>query len=618
MKSLAEIMAEGEASAPRSPIRSLADIMAEGEAPVAAEHEDPAAPAPSVAVPLTPERKAKVDADIARTSLPVPSKARTAWDATLDAFDYAGNQFGNKALGGIPGRVSEALMGPQRQVDPLPEPGKRRRPEDYIPSNAIADVGTSIGATGTDMAAVGGAFGKVGETISQAPAAIARRLGASEAASAVRPSLQAATGAAGSGALYSAADTAVRGGSPEEVLASMPAGAAGNLAMSALPAVAGAVEGKMAPRVVANDLRQVKQMAKKGTLDKSLIQFGNGDPEAGAREMQDFVAKENLGPVFREKGSAALTQFEKMKNRVWEDDLKPIYAQAKKADPKASVPFDEIANRLRTQVSKRGGNEQELVEAAISKIKNRTDMVREDGVVPLDVLLTNARDFQSAGHAGVVNYDAPPESKKIMRDVGRSLRGMANERVAAIYSRNPEAAQELFTGQKPAPMGITNRDQPSTPGTVRSDAYPNAWARRYQNAQEYAQDVPRLLAEGNRRYSDFAKLEPLVRQASTLKAGEKRFGLMGLLSHGMSGGLAGTAGYAIGGDAKSALLGMGLSQAAQTAAPYVTRGVAAGAGALAGPAVNPGIAGAEAQRLTLPQLKAYAESVLNKRRDKGR
>jgi len=46
MKSLAEIMAEGEASAPRSPIRSLADIMAEGEAPVAAEHEEPPAAAP--------------------------------------------------------------------------------------------------------------------------------------------------------------------------------------------------------------------------------------------------------------------------------------------------------------------------------------------------------------------------------------------------------------------------------------------------------------------------------------------------------------------------------------------------------------------------------------------
>jgi hypothetical protein len=326
-------------------------------------------------------------------------------------------------------------------------------------------------------------------------------------------------------------------------------------------------------------------MSKKGTLDKELIQFGNGDPELGAREMVDFVRRENLGPILRQKGSAAINQYEAAKDKVWETDLKPIYDHAKAAEPDASVPFDEIASKLRANIRKTGGNEHRLVEKAIDEIKARTELVSQTGDIPLATVLTNARDFQSAGHAGVVNYDAPPESKVVMRQVGRVLRGIANERVADIYSRHPEAAHALFTEEAPKRMGVTFRDQPSTPEMMRSEQYPNAWARRYENFQEYAADVPRLLAEGNKRFSDYAKLEPLVRQASTLKAGEKKWGLMNLLGHGMTGTAAGLGGYFLAG-VPGAVGATAAAEGARMAYPYALRGANGLAGAFAGPAVQ--------------------------------
>ena len=110
MKSLAEIMAEGEASAPRSPIRSLADIMAEGEAPVAAEHEEPPAAAPeqdnkgnvpamfnvkdaiaeTMAQPLT---KPPLQGETPRLAAPDdPSRHQIAIDASVAAAENAETQ----------------------------------------------------------------------------------------------------------------------------------------------------------------------------------------------------------------------------------------------------------------------------------------------------------------------------------------------------------------------------------------------------------------------------------------------------------------------------------------------------------------------------------------------
>jgi hypothetical protein len=547
-------------------------------------------------VPLTPERQAKVDAQIKATQLQAPSGARTLYDAFRESNQQVGQDLSDKTLLGIPGRVMRATGTYGDPVQPIPQPGQggAHRPEDYLPTEGTL---SGVPAAAIDTATIGGAFGRAGQAIGQAPASLARSLGARAGQTAVRPSIQAAADAVGTGALYSGAETAARGGSPSDVLQSMPEGGAAGLAFSALPSLANSADNFLTKRVVANDLRPIKQMSKKGTLDKELIQFGNGDPEEGARKMAEFVQRENLGPALRQKGSAAVSQFEAAKEKAYNDGLRPIYEHAYAAEPDASVKFDEIAERLRANIRKKGGNEHRLVEKAIDEIKARTELVGKSGDVPLETLLTNARDFQSAGHAGVVNYDDPPESKVVMRQVGHALRTMANERVAAIYTRHPEAAQELFTRQAQEPMGMTNRDQPSTPGMVRAEDYPNAWARRYENAQEYAQDVPRLLSEGNKRYSDYAKMEPLVRQASVQKAGEKKYGLMSLLGHGLGDTAAGVAGYALGG-VPGAIGATAALEAGRAAYPYALRGGQGLSAGLGGTPVGApsGLAGALALR----------------------
>jgi hypothetical protein len=232
----------------------------------------------------------------------------------------------------------------------------------------------------------------------------------------------------------------------------------------------------------------------------------------------------------------------------------------------------------------------------------------------LKSLLEIARNFQSKGHAGVVNYDAPTPAKMEAREIGRTLRTIANERVAQIYRRNPEAAFKLFTSETaPRKPGVTFLDQSSTPGMVRADQYPDDWARRYSNLQEFAADVPKKLAEGNRRYSDYAKLEPLVEQAAKLKAGEKRFGLMDLISHSITGSAAAGAGYVLGG-AEGAAVGVGSLEAARALYPHVVKGTSAVSGALAGPAASPFLSGAELSRMTLPQLSEYAASIPQRRK----
>lgn len=721
MKRFAEYLAEEEAPAtPKAEAaakpRRFADYLAEAEAePVKAAPEDTGVKS----LPMSAEKKADVDRQIQAGMLPIPGGARTVADSILESNTAVGQNLADKTLMGVPGRVMRAAGVYGDSVQPIPQPGKgdAHRPEDYLPGEAPM---SNLPAAALDMASLGGAFGKAGQAIGQAPASIARAIGAKEAQTLVRPSIQAAAEAGGAGALYSGADTALRGGTPGEVLASMPEGALANVAMSHLPAVAGKAEDILAKRVVANDLRPIKQMSKKGTLDKELIQFGGGDPEEGARQMADFVQRENLGPVLRQKGQAAVSQYEAAKDKVYEQDLKPIYEHAYAAEPHAAVSFDEIASRLRANIRKQGGNEHRLVEKAIDEIKARTELVSKTGEVPLETVLTNARDFQAAGHAGVVNFDAPPESKVVMRQVGQVLRGLANEKVADIYRRHPEAAQKLYfkepanrpyvndgefdestkradptgsfidrwghkfneaapadlrmasnrivaateytkknpsdpsgwreaaeanldnaralepftalgskwhqsqyaslaadamemaiklenKGKPPQKIrdainefrtklneGKTARDpsfrilMPKSPGTYAPPPvdpnYPNAWARRYENFQEYAADVPKLLAEGNKRYSDFAKLEPMVREASIKKAGEKKWGLMNMLGHGMSGTVGGAAGYMVGGF-PGAVAGTAAVEGARASYPYAIRAANASAGSLGGPVV---------------------------------
>jgi hypothetical protein len=564
----------GAASAPSS------DDLSDVDALLARYQQEAASPEPSVTVPpKDPEGlQKKIDAGM----LPLPGGLETAKQAWGEAQRTAVNSLADQTLFGLPGRAMRAVGAAPAPAQPIPKMGKgdARRWDDFLPTEATL---TGVPAAAIDTASIGGIIGRAGQTIGSVPAELARKLGASEAQTAVRPSIQAAADAAGGGATFGAIDAVARGNDPIEGAA---VGSIGGALMSQLPAVASSVEGALSRQVLRNDLRSVKQMAKKGTLDKALAQFGNGDQEAGAREMLAFADREHLGPVFRAKGDSANKAMEARKQSVWKEDLEPIYRWAKAADPKAAVPMEQIAGRLRAQVRERGGNEAELIEKAIAKLTERNAGLRGRGGVPeedmpLDVLLTNARDFQGAGHAGVVNYMDPPESKIAAREIGRTLRALANERVARIYEQNPKAAVALATGKPATSPTVTFRDEPA--GKVRAGAgekvraadYPNVWARRYQEARDLAADVPARLAAGNKRYSDYAKLQPIVEQAGALKAGEKMHGLIDLIKRGRANMAGAAIGYALGGGPAGAVVGAGVTEAGRRIYPPALRGARA-------------------------------------------
>lgn len=593
-----------------------ADDVGEVEAMLARYDTMSKAPAAGDVITIPPQDSAALEAKIRAGMLPLPGGLRTAGQAIAESSAEVGQQLVDQTLGGIPGRVirevepavmspllgreaaqriPEMLLGPRPQ--PIPEPGKVKRPEDYLPTERTL---TGIPAAAIDMAVTGGPVGEAGETLAQGARQAAEHLGALPGRIAARPGVQNAISASGGGALYGGADAAVRGGGPVDVFEGAGMGAVGGLAAGQLPAIAGVAERELGRQVVRNDLKPVKQMSKKGSLDKAMTQFGNGDPEVGAQQMLDFVQRENLGPIFREKGQSSVRQLEARKNHVWHEDLEPIYRWARAAEPNASVPMDVIESRLRATVSREGGNEAELVGKAIAKLRERNESLRSrrgisEDEMPLDVLLTNARDFQSAGHAGVVNYQDPPESKMVAREVGRALRGIANDRVIRVYERHPDAAFALYSGVESRPPGVTFRNQPSTPSRVRAEQYPDAWARWYNNMKQYAESVPQRLAAGNRRYSDYAKLEPLVEQSATLKAGEKNFGLIDLLRRSATGGAAGLIGYGLG-DVPGMAIAVGAKEATRAAMPYVTRKAATSAGYLSGPSVSNGLPGALAAK----------------------
>jgi hypothetical protein len=383
------------------------------------------------------------------------------------------------------------------------------------------------------------------------------------------PSARPIAESAVSGGLFSGTDAAVRGGDAGEVAKAAGVGALVGGAASALPVVAGGV-GNLAHRAVLN--RAVKPITDvaKGKVDKALSQFGgNKGIEAGEVALRDFVDKQNLQPVLRARGHQMEEQFQGKKAQVWTDKLEPIYQKAYAAEPKASVPVKEITDKLRGMVAadERGTSRGDLIKQYIGNIESIAEAEGFGSNFPVRNLINKARDLQGRGHSGVVNYDSPTENKEIEREVGRMLRTIGNERVSKIFMKNPKVAAEAL-GR-------------STEGAKR----PKVLADGMDNPD--VQAVGEQFREGNKLYSDYSKLDPLVDQAAKNQARDRQpFAVRDMMARGGGATSAAGLGYLIGG-APGAAIGGGGALLMGKAAPYLERGAESAARALSGEAFNP-------------------------------
>lgn len=464
-----------------------------------------------------PEVKRKIEAGM----LPAPGGLKTFFgEAVPEAYSELSSRFSRGAFAGLPNRAIQAAGLPNEPyAQPIPEPGKFRRPEDIAPSPAAL---ASVASMGVEGATIGGPLSRAGQTIAQGPAKLATMFGAKQAQTAVRPALQKAAEASSTGALYSATDTALRGGTPEEIAASAAEGATVNLALGQVPAVAGSAKKGFDKLTTSLAMKPLKETAKK-LQGKALSQFSKGGGKVeGEREMRDFIEREELQPDLLDRKNME-ARIDSRQQQVWDKELAPIYEHALAAEPNSAVSLSAIESRLKGLVksTQRGTGHEEIINKYIDLLKNRADRAGFGDRMPLQNLLENAREIQNKGWAGVVNFDSPPESKELARMVGGELRRTVNDEIASIYRRNPQHAYTLAAGQQWTPMGLTMRDQPSTPKLANLQDYPNRWAQRYENLQDYVEDVPRRLADGNKRYSDYAKLSPVVRDAAERFAEQK-------------------------------------------------------------------------------------------------
>jgi hypothetical protein len=269
--------------------------------------------------------------------------------------------------------------------------------------------------------------------------------------------------------------------------------------------------------------------------------------------------------------------FTARKEAVWSNDIEPVYLKAFEVNPNASVPMREIAGAIMEAIpaDKRGTSYSRKMQAIVSHIKEGASDIpgaKASLNYPLKNFYENVKEIQKSGYSGVVNYDDPSQAKEVARDAGNALRQLFNERIGRIYAANPKAAQEVM-GQTEGVESVAR----SIPDALLNDPYVRAVGER--------------LRAGNKRFSDYAKLSPVVLDAAE-RAAENR----GWLPRAIKAGASATAGSILGaaagkmaglGTIEGAAGGLVLTEAAQRGLPYAWRGLEKTAGAGAGPAVNP-------------------------------
>ena len=597
----------------------------------------PPHPPQSIALPLSPERQAALQAKIDAGMSPLPGGLGTAWDALRDANQAAGQQLGHKAFFGIPGRLADAadsaLGITPRPVDAIPAPGKKsKRWDDYLPDEQALNVGTGLASAGLDMATMrvpsgmavnmakrAGAnlieqeaikdAGFVGPAIGQAPAAIARRLGASEAATVVRPSLQTAANAGGAGAVFGGADAAIRGGGPSDVLEGAAQGAAGNIAMSQIPRAFSAAEDIGNRAITSRAVKPLVGIGQGVKADKALAGLGKGDVELGEKELARVVEENGLAPIVNGRAKNLQSQFDAKLEDVWKNELGPVRATALEAEPTAKVSIRKIEERLRALVGEenKGTDAHDDVNKAIDLLKARAEAIGTKGQFPVKNLLKNAQEFEQDGFG-----KSQPKftDGRIARAIGKELRGLTDERIGQIYAKNPKLVQKVIGRQEPqAEPRLLDTGEPNP------DFVEPASRKPWERSQTDDLDLETLgekYADARKHYADLKKIEPLVDQLAKRNA-EHRPGLVPALKHIAGNSTAAMVGYGVGGQ-HGVLAGLGAAEAGRLSMPYLERATAATGGFGSGPAVSPYLSGAELSRMTLPQLSEYAASMPQRRK----
>lgn len=564
-----------------------------------AEAAPPALPEPTVPSVRTvpPKDREALQRKIQAGMLEPKGPLQMAGESINEAATETANRFNRGVLFGLPARAQEAAFGPAPQAQPLPRSGKTRRWEDYLPTEGDL-AGLPVAAT--DMATMGPAAGKVGEAIGSAPSALARRLGASEATTAVRPSIQTAANAAGAGAAYGGTDAAMRGGDLQDIESGALTGAAGNAFMSQIPVAAGKVAGAAQNAITSRAVKPLVGIGQGVKADKALAGLGKGDIELGEKEMRRVVEDEGLAPIINSKASKMQSAFDAKLGSVWHDDLGPIREKALAAEPEAKVPIRKIEDKLRELVGKEnaGTDVHDDVEKAIALLKSRAEMIGTKGQFPVTNMLKNAQEFERDGFGKSQPKFADGQTA---RAIGKTLRTLTDERIGQIYAKNPKLVREVIGKDEPelVPRVLET-------GEPNPDYVPSTPRKPWERTPEDMTDLEILgdkYSAARKRYADLKKLEPLVDQLAKRRA-EHRPGLIGALKHAAGNMTAGALGYSVAGQ-HGVLPAMMAAEGTRLVAPYAERAAASTAGLAAGPAADPGLSGAMVAR---PGLDAIREA----------
>lgn len=535
-------------------------------------------PAGQRTVSVPPKDQRALRDKIQRGMLPEKSKGQMAIEAIGESNTAAGQALMDQTLWGLPGKAARALGIYGKPVAPV---------DSIVNESNLA----SLPAAAFDMATMGGALGKAGEAIGQAPQMIARKLGMSEAKTAVRPTIQTMENAAASGSIYGGLGGAARNENlselPADVSSGMIEGAAGNALMSSVPVGFSALKNAGERAIVSRAVRPLVGIGQGVKADKALAGLGKGDVELGEKEMRRVIEQEGLAPVINSKSTKMQKTFDAKLEEVWTKELGPIRAKALAVEPDAKVQVRQIEERLRALVGKdqAGTDVHDDVEKAIAMLKERAEKIGDKRGFPVQNLLKNAQEFERDGFGKSQPKFADGQTA---RAIGKELRALTDERLAKIYAKNPKVVREM--------LGMKEPDvQPKLLETGADN--PDYVAPRLKKPWEMTdEDVVNLGVLGEayqaarKRYADLKKLEPLIEQLAKRRA-EQRPGLINTLKRAAGNVTAGMLGYGtLGG--KGILPAMLAAEGARLGAPLAERATAAVGRFGAGNAVDPRLAGA--------------------------
>ena len=547
------------------------------------DSESAAEPGPAPVVParsIPPRDQAGLQRRIAAGTTP----QKTALDMALESIGESNRAVGSamldRTLMGVPARLDEAVEG-------LP-PGTHAR---IAAENPFESSMAGLPAAAIDTAAMSGQATAIGEALSP----LVRN---------ARPALQTAARAMTGGAAFGGADAALRGGDVGNVVEGAGQGAAGNLAFSALPAAAGKIASSAEDAIMSRAAKPLLAVGQGKAANRTQLALGAGDKELGKSELKRVIADEGLEPVIRKDPASLGNVVRAKQDAVWEQELGPIREMAWAAEPGAKVPVAKIRDRLKAILGDeaKGTNAHDDVDKAISLLEDRAAKIGTKGQFPVRNLLRNAQEFERDGYGGT---EAKFADKQTARAIGKTLRTLVDERLSSIYQRHPELAARAL-GRTPDPPQPRLLDT----GAPNPDYVPR---RAFGTPPLDLESVGDRYRRALEHFADLKGIEPAAEQYAS-RMGQERPGLINSVKRAGGRLLGAVAGGHIAG-APGALIGGGIPEAASAAVGPAQRMALRLSRPFAGPMADPGASGAAVARLTIPELRAIAERVLNRRQE---